>query len=197
MRRASTIGTTLIALIALTLLAGCGASTGSGRTGGGTPTVTAVPPTPTATPPTPTPTVLEQHLEALVRPAIGTLAHDVTVSFDQASETATVTATVDQGPDVPTTQERVKTVCFRALEALWTSGESFKDVSVAVLGPVQDDYGSHIIAAYGSADVTAQTAAKLNWAGLTPDTAWNAYTAVFLAPSYAAGQYWGLPTPTP
>jgi hypothetical protein len=159
--------------------------------------VTAAPPTPTAGPPTPTPTALERQLDALVQPAIGTLAQNVSVAFDQASETATVTATVKQCSDIPTTQELVKTVAFRALKALWTGGEAFKDISVAVLGPFQDDFGNHTLQAYGSADVTAQTAAKLNWASLTPDTAWNAYTTVFLAPSYAAGQYWNLPTPTP
>jgi hypothetical protein len=104
---------------------------------------------------------------------------------------------VDQLSTICVTQELVKTVAFRAYKALWTSGQSFKDVQVAVLGPFQDDFGNHVLQAYGSADVTAQTAAKLNWGSLTPDTAWNAYTNVFLAVSYAAAQYWGLPTPTP
>jgi hypothetical protein len=165
--------------------------------GSGTPTATAVPSTATAGTPTPTPTAAEQRLDARVQPTIGSLAYDVSVRYDPASNSPFVTATVSPGPNVPTTQELVKTVCFLAFKALWTSGETFKDVSVAVLGPFQDDFGDHVLQAYGSADVTAQTAAKLHWASLTPDTAWNAYTNVFLAPSYAAGQYWGLPTPTP
>jgi hypothetical protein len=201
MRPDDTIRTILIPFTTLMLLCGllcgCGAATGSGRTGAGTPTSTAAPPTPTAGPPTPTPTALEQQLDALVQPAIGNLAYDTSVRFDQASSTATVTATVKQCSDIPTTQELVKTVAFRALKALWTSSEAFKDVSMGVLGPFQDDFGNHTLQAYGSADVTAQTAAKLNWASLSPDTAWSAYTNVFLAPSYAAGQYWNLPTPTP
>lgn len=197
MRYVSAAAAMVVAMLLLPTLSGCGAATRSGHTGAGTPTATSAPPTATAGPPTPTPTVMEQRLDALVQPAIGTLAHDVFVRFDPVTEAASVTATVNPGPDTPTTQELVKTVAFRALKALWTSGVASKDVSVAVLGPFQDDFGNQILQAYGSADVTAQTAAKLNWASLTPDTAWNAYTAVFLAPSYAAGQYWGLPTPTP
>ena len=197
MRRDDTIRTLFVALTLLMLLTGCGAATGSGRTGSGTSAKTAPSPTPTAGPPTPTPTAQERQLDALVHPAVGSLAVSVSVSFDQAGDTTAVTATVKQCSDVATTQELVKTVAFRALKALWTSGMSFKDMSMAVLGPFQDDFGNHTLQAYGSADVTAQTAAKLNWASLSPDTAWNAYTNVFLAVSYASGQYWGLATPTP
>jgi hypothetical protein len=198
MRRQSTIITGLLTALMLAALVGCGAATGSGRASG-TATSAPVAPTSTPTPPTPTPTALEQRLDAIVQPAIGTLAHNVFVTFDPTKDAATITATVDRGPNepVPVTQEHVKTVCFQALRALWTAGETVKDVDVGVLGLVQDDFGNHILAAYGSADVTAPTAATLHWASLTPDTAWNAYTYVFLAPSYAAGQYWGLPTPTP
>jgi hypothetical protein len=186
-----------IALAALVAMSGCALISGRSGMSSGTATTTAVLPTATTGTPTPTPTAAEQRLDALVQPAIGPLAYNVSVRYDPASNSPFVTATVSPGPDVPTTQKLVKTVCFLAFKALWTSGEAFKDVSVAVLGPFQDDWGDHVLQAYGSADVTAQTAAKLRWASLTPETAWNAYTNVFLAPSYAAGQYWGLPTPTP
>jgi hypothetical protein len=204
MRRVSATGTLVLVLapvlalvLALMLLTSC-AAPASGQTGAATPTATFPPlPTDTPSPPTPTPTAKEQQLEALVQPAIGTLAHDVSVRYDEPTQTVAVSAVVNQGPDVPTTQELVKTVTFLAYKALWTSGQPFKDVTVAVLGPFRGDYGDVTLQAYGSADVTAQTAAKLHWSALTPDTAWNAYTAVFLATSYGAAQYWGLPTPTP
>ena len=197
MRRHRAVPTAIIAALVLALLAGCGAGAGLGSMHTGTPTATAAPPTATVGTPTPTPTALEQRLEALVQPAIAPLAFDMSVRFDSVTNAPFVRATVNPGPTVPTTQELVKTVCFLALQALWTSGEKFNDVSVAVFGPFQDDFGNHVIQTYASAEVNAQTAAKLNWAQLTPETAWNDYTNVFLAPSYAAGQYWGLPTPTP
>jgi hypothetical protein len=197
MRGVSALATTLMATLLLAALAGCGASRASGHTSAGTPTATPAPPTVTPGPPTPTPTALEQRLTALVQPAVGALAYDVTVRFDQANAIASVTATVNQQSTIPATQELVKTVCFRAFAALWSSGQTFKEVSIAVLGLFQGDFGDHTLQVYGSADVTAQTAARLKWASLTPDSAWSAYTDVFLASSYAAGQYWGLPTPTP
>ena len=197
MRRASTIAMSLLAALTLAALVGCGA--GTGRTGASTPIV--VPPVPTFTPgpPTPTPTAFELHLAAIAQPAIGTLATNVTATFNPTTSAATIIATVSPDPSmtVPAVQELVKTVCFVGLKALWTSGAAVKDVDVGVLGPFQDDFGNHILSTYASADVTAKTAATLHWASLTPDTAWNAYTYVFLAPTYAAGQYWGRPTPTP
>jgi hypothetical protein len=197
MRQATMPVKVLIVALLSSMLAGCGAATSSARANGTPTATTAASPTATAGPPTPTPTAMEQRLDTLVEPAVGALASDVFVRFDASTSTATVTATVKQCTDIPTTQELVKTVAFREMKALWTSGEAFKDVSVAVLGLFQDDFGNHALQAYGSADVTAKTAATLNWKLLSPDTAWNAYTYVFLAASYASGQYWDLPTPTP
>lgn len=186
-----------LVLLGTAALAGCGSGTVSGRVSVRTPTATSAPPTATVGTPTATPTAMEARLDALVQPAVGSLASNVSVHYDTSGEAASVTATVKQCADVSTTQELVKTVAFRALKVLWTGGVAFKDVAAAVLGPFQDDFGNQLLQAYGSADVTAQTAATLKWGSLTPDSAWDAYTNVFLAPSYASGQYWGLPTPTP
>jgi hypothetical protein len=47
------------------------------------------------------------------------------------------------------------------------------------------------------ADLTAATAAKLDWSALTADGAWSVYDNVSLRKAYAPFQDWGAPTPTP
>ena len=148
MLRGSAIVACLLTTLMLAALVGCGGTTGSGSAGGGTPSATA----PASGTPTPTPTAFERQLGAIVQPAIGSLARNVSVMFVPATGAATVLTSIDRGANVPATQELVKTVCSRALKALWTSGVAVNDVDVGVLGPFQDDYGNIVMSAYGSAD---------------------------------------------
>lgn len=135
--------------------------------------------------PTATPTAA-QHLTTLTQRAIGNQARHVEATYDAEKRMATITITV-AGPgatDVATEQERVKAICFQTQKALWTSGMSFDEVLVLVLGPVLDQYAEMSIQAYGTANLTAANATKLNWSSLNPDAAWASYDNVWLRLSY-------------
>lgn len=170
-------GGVLMALAALVLLVGC-APTPASRGAAGTPTAAV----PTATPTT------QQRITALARQAIGGSAQSVEVTFGAGDRAVTVAATV--GGTVPGTQEeinasqeRVKALCFRVEQALWTSGMPLNEVVVTVVGPIYDDYADLTTGAYGAVDLKAATAAKLTWASLSPDAAWDVYQ-VWLRPAY-------------
>lgn len=155
----------MLALCALVVVTGCASATG-GHGG------------PTATPTT------QQRVAALAGRAIGNLAQHVETTYDAGSQTIKVTATVGAFPNVSTAQERVKVICFRTQEALWTSGISLREATVTVLGPLLDDYGDSITDAYGVADLMTATAARFEWGTLSADGAWNTYDRVWLRQSY-------------
>ena len=150
---------------------------------------------------TATPTA-QQRFAALARNAIGGRADTVTATYDAQTGVLQVLATIGgaiaRAPsDIAASQERVKALCFVAQRALWTSGPTFTEVKITVLGPLLDDYFDQITDWYGVADLTARTAAKLDWGTLTADSAWSAYDNVSLRTAYAPFQDWGAPTPTP
>jgi hypothetical protein len=120
----------------------------------------------------------------LARQAIGRLALRVATAYDAGADSVRVSATVGWGSDIATSQEQVKTICLRAQAALWTSGFAPRQVTVLVLGPVYDDYGDATTDTYGTALLTASTAARFDWRGVNPDSAWEAYDVVFLRPTY-------------
>ncbi len=141
----------------------------------------------------------ERLISSLAQQAIGSLAQRVEATYRVGDETAQVTATVaglvPRTPaDISAAQERVKIMCFRAQEALWTSanGIPLHEVTVTVLGPVIDDYGDKMTAAYGAAVLTAATAARFHWDSLSPDTAWEDYDNVYLAVRFAPNQIYGV-----
>lgn len=86
--------------------------------------------------------------------------------------------------DVPTEQERVKGICFKAQRALWTTGVTISDALVIVLGPLADEYGEPTVDAHGTAELAVKTASGFAWAALDPDTAWTRYDHVFLRDTY-------------
>jgi hypothetical protein len=181
------------------VLAGCGSPTGTGRAGGGTPlpTQSVIPPTYTANPLTPTPTTEEQRLDTLVWQAIGVGAVQVQTTYRAADGTTDVEITYGavvpikgivptQNADIAAAQERVKTICFEVEKALWTSGTSpLSQVSVAVLGPVLDQYANLTSQAYGSVVLKGATAAHFAWSTLTPDVAWDKYDSNYLRADYS------------
>jgi hypothetical protein len=189
----------IIGVVLVTALAGCGAPTGSGHVGEGTPTpmVTVIPPTYTANPLTPTPTTEEQHLDALVRQTIGVGAVQIQTTYsavDGATDVEITYAAVvpikgivpTQPADIAAAQERVKTICFEVEQALWTSGTApLSQVNVSVLGPVLDQYANLTSQAYGSALLKAATAAHVAWSTLTPDSAWDKYDNNYLRADYS------------
>ena len=125
-----------------------------------------------------------------------TLARDAAAPDSSNVQTAlgdngavTVTVTVGWTPrigigDIAKEQERVKAICFREQQALWTSGLPLHSADVVVLGPVQDDYADMTLDAHAEARLSATTAASLAWASLTPDTAWSKYDSVWLRATY-------------
>ena len=181
----------LAMLAALVVAAGCAAAPESGGQAGAHPAATATPGLPTATagPPTPTPTAQERLFTSLAQQAIGDPSVSVQATYDAAARSVTVTTTLggtvpNTPPDIAIAQERVKTVCFRAQEALWTSGTALSKVTVTVSGPILDQYAEAMTAAYGAAVMSTATAKRFTWSSLTPDAAWEKYDNVYLRPDY-------------
>lgn len=178
---ASALSLLLIALGALAFATACSAPSGPGAIAAGTPT--------------PTPTTA-QRIAALATKAGAGLAQPIQTAYSPQDGAVHVSAKMGWPPDVPTGQERVKTLCFRVQHALWTSGVPLRDVSILVVGPVIDDFGDTTTDTYGVVDLTAAAAARLDWPTLTADTAWDRYGSAWLRPSYRPFQLWGAPQPT-
>jgi hypothetical protein len=81
-------------------------------------------------------------------------------------------------------QERAKVVTFEAQKAIWTSGVPVKTATVAILGPVQDEYDNYVNDVYAASFLGAATAATINWSTVDADAAWQRYDGVFLRPSF-------------
>ena len=181
-----TRGSVLAALAVLAVLAafaGCAPTAASGASG----TLSA------AQSPMATPTA-EQRLAVLAQRAAGdTSVQSIAPTVDAGSASGTgnavALAATLAGPvpatqaEIAASQERVKSICFRMEQAVWTSGMSLSEVKVEVIGPIYDDYADLTTGAYGAADLKAGTASTLDWTRLTPDTAWGTY-GVWLRPAY-------------
>lgn len=107
-----------------------------------------------------------------------------------AQDTA-VKITITVGGAVPLTKQQIsaatemtKTICRQEQQAMWVSGVSLKEVRVIVMGPTQDEYADIIAQVYGSVVLDAATAAHLDWASLSADSAWNRYDTVYLRPTF-------------
>lgn len=173
-RRTRTFSACLALAALMALLAGCGSS--APRAG-------------SSPAPTPTPTPADP-ITALVLRALGGPTQQVTTTSSAADHTVTVTITLvgakvpASDADVSAAQERIKTICFQAQRALWTSGMPLRQATVTVLGPALDAYADLSIQPYGTAVLTAATAAKLGWSSIGADAAWNDYDNVWLRPSF-------------
>ena len=191
-----------IAAVLVGALMGCGASTGTGHASGRaetppTPTIPAIPPTYTPNPLTPAPTTEEQHLDTLVWQAIGAGAVQVQTTYSAGDGATDVEITYrqvvpikgivpTQDADIAAAQERAKTICFEAEQAVWTSGtHPLSQVNVAVLGPVLDQYANLTSQAYATVLLKAPTAAHFAWSTLTPDAAWGTYDNIYLRADYS------------
>ncbi|HEX6796394.1 MAG TPA: hypothetical protein VF116_01630 [Ktedonobacterales bacterium] len=129
----------------------------------------------------------------------GTPTSGTTLGAGGAGDTSAVTVTIALKGKVPApqaigaTQERVKTICFQVQRALWTSTTPLAVVTVSVVGPIYDDYADLVSGSYGAAVLKAPSAARLDWANLSPDAAWDVY-GIWLRPDYqpkVVGQYGG------
>ena len=177
-----------IALLALTLtlaLAGCASGAANSVTHVATPTAT-VTAAPSATFTAPTTGDL---LAANAQGAVGAAARSLTTAYDASAEKLTVTIII--AGDVPDTDAkiavayaRVKTLCFQEENALWTSGQPLRQVTVVILGPTQDEYDTIVNQWYGIVVVNQTTARKFSWASATPESAWNVYDQTFLRQSF-------------
>jgi hypothetical protein len=155
----------------------------------------------TKAPRTPTPLSTQEQIHHLALQATGHLLASLQTVYNQAAETAGITATlagtVPRTPgQISTAQETVKVLCFKIQRALWTSSIHLRDVTVTILGPVLDDYYDRIISWYGTADLLAANAAKLAWGKLSADAAWNLFGKTALRVDYASYQQYGA-TPSP
>lgn len=188
----------LLALLALLVCAAAGCAAPSTAARRATPTGTNAPPSAT---PSATPSAQERLLTALAAQAAGSLAAQIQARESADDGTVTVTATLDTAvpstaEDAAAAQARVRIICFRVQQALWTSGLGPREVLVSVMGPVISDYGDTDLALYGVADLRAATAKALAWASLDPASAWGAYDGEWLRTGYRPSQAWGLSTPT-
>lgn len=141
--------------------------------------------TPSATPTT------QQRILALAKQATGGSAQQIDATLSAAGDAgsaATVIVTVE-GPipgtsaEISAAQERVKVICYQVERALWTSGIPLTEATVAVVGPIYDDYADLTSGPYAAADLKAVAAATLDWAHLSADSGWNVY-GVWLRPAY-------------
>jgi hypothetical protein len=131
-----------------------------------------------------TPTATPTARDALILRALGDQAQAVTTTSDAKTGALVVTISItgrvpSTDADIAGAQERVKLLCYRALNALLTSGVA-GEVTIVVLGPMLDEYANLITGNYGSAIVEPRTGARLDWPQLTPDSAWPLYDHVFL-----------------
>ncbi len=172
------------ALLMGCLLVGCGVASG-GASHTATPTAT-----PLATPELIAAAGPATQLGAHARQAIGTLARTIDVQWDAATQTATITITI--AGLVPLTDQQVvaahalvKLLCYKANAALWSSGVALSQVKLLVLGPMQDTYANIITDWYGVATLRASSAQRIQWASVSPDTAWNLYDQQMLRVSFS------------
>lgn len=189
-RIAGVFAAILAALLVVMAASGCASGAKpAGAARAPSATATHVLATSTPGPGTPTATAQERLFATVAAQAIGNLVQDMQVTYDANDRSVVVSVVV--GGNVPNTdatisvaQEQVKTICFRAQQALWTSGTAFSKVTIAISGPILDQYAAHINGAYGAALLTAANAAHFVWSSLTPDAAWGKYDSVFLRPDY-------------
>lgn len=132
-----------------------------------------------------TPTATPTALDRLILRALNGQAQSVTTAPSGGAGSLVVTITISgivpgTQADISAAQERVKTLCYQALQTLVTNGETTGEVTIVVVGPLLDEYANRVNDVYGSAIVEPRTAARLNWLQLTPDSAWPRYDHVYL-----------------
>lgn len=172
------------------LVGGCAPFAGGGRSSvGATPSATAMAAAPTAAPSLPPTTTVAGRLAARTQQALGSVGRIVDAAYDTSKQAATITIGVAGG--VPNTDAKVaaahalvQLICSRAFPALWSSGEPLREVTVIVVGPMQDEYADIITDWYGVAVVTATTAQHIPWSSSTPTSEWGMYSQAMLRTSF-------------
>ncbi len=154
--------------------------------------------------PTPTPATPAARLSARVQQILQGIETSSTVRYDATQRTAEVMITLTDGvvprsvAEIARVQERVKSLCFQAQHALWTSGTPLLTVTASVLGPMFDDYADLIIRGYGGAILSSESAEQFAWASLDADSAWGRYDQTWLSSEFFPNeQFWPQPTATP
>lgn len=175
-----------LALVIGLLLCGCAPLAGASGAAQRPAPATAMP---TATPVTSGDGSVASQLAAYARRAIGNLPRRVTATYDAQKAAATVMITV--AGDLPNTPQRiaaayalVKRLTYQAMPALWSGAVALREVTVIVLGTIQDEYADLITDWYGVAVVGATTAQRMRWASLSPDSAWALYDQHILRASF-------------
>ena len=187
----------LLALVLLAALGACASGSGSGKAGSTSPAlITSCPAAAFSAP--------SDRLAHLACLAVRGLVARIETTYDPHQQTAQITATF-VGTRVPRTdqqiaaaQEAVKSVCFRAQQAAWSSGVTLRQVTVTIQGPILDDFFNVLTDWYGGSRLTARTAAGLEWQSAGADGAWGRYDQVWLRTAFAPNQYYSAsPAATP
>ena len=185
MRRGMSLMLAALLLIGA-LVAACAPATDA-TAGATTPPVTATATVPT--PATPPPPGVAATLTTQAQRALGGLAQSVTATYDSTSGAATINVTVSglvpmTDAQVTAAHNRVEQVCYWTLAAVWAGGAPLRQVTVIVLGPIQDEYANIVTDWYGVAVVSAGAARQLPWASIGPYGAWERYDQHILRTSY-------------
>lgn len=87
-----------------------------------------------------------------------------------------VNITLNEQLDQSDARSTIQQNCFQIEQALWTGHiAKLDDVNIAFSGPATDKFGNVVTVPYGECDLGHASAAKFNWAGLTQQSAWQAY----------------------
>jgi hypothetical protein len=153
---------------------------------------------------TPTPATPQGHLSARIDQILAGSHATQQISSNEMQRTLAVTITLSDpvprfAPDILRTQEHVKSLCFQIQRSVWTTRDlSPTQVTVAVLGPIYDDYAELITRGYGGAILSSARASQLAWASLDADSAWGYYDQTWLSSEFAPNQrFQATPALTP
>ena len=113
----------------------------------------------------------------------------ITLKLDAATGAVTVTDNIGEQLSVSAAAFTCKARAYYLLRALFTQANPTPSrVTLRILGPASDAQGNtDPNSLYATITLTAATAARIVWPGLSFDAAWHAYDSAQLAPGLAAG----------
>ena len=147
------------------------------------------PPTAGATSAATTPPPLSQQQQDLQLLASQAPDDTITLSLNAVTNAITVTDNIGEQLSVSAAVFTCKARAYYLLRALFTQASPTPSrVTLRILGPASDAEGNtDPNSLYATITLTAATAARITWPGLSFDAAWHAYDSAQLAPGLAAG----------
>ena len=125
-----------------------------------------------------------QYARLLITSATGYLTITHMVATPAGAQGAQLDVRVEEPDawDAANAHEWVRLAVWEMMRALWTSNLPLSGVTIEIDGRLSAG-GDARTGVWGKANLTAATAATLNWQALTQDTAWSAYTTTWLTPA--------------